>query len=326
MRSPGKRLCIWLAAVAIPMMGVGAQGEDLRDTPIPALRVALLDFEDEAGFQGDWNLAQDVPELLGRYLAREEALAIISRDSVALAMRQKSVKQRLGLERAIEAGRLLQAEVVITGIVEKFGVRRFSAGDPNLIGYKKYNSSIEIKNVQLIKLSTQKVVETLEVYRDSTESPLGVDLFGRPRKQDREFLALFRVEFGSESFFELPFGKLADLVFKDLSAEIVQILVDRPPIDLSGDQAVVLAVEVEENEVYLGIGHADGLEYGDILPLGKEDERVALVRVHQLIGPHLCKAVILKGGEAVEVGLPIGQRVSRKQLIKEDVVPKKKEQ
>ena len=101
---------------------------------------------------------------------------------------------------------------------------------------------------------------------------------------------------------------------------------DRPPIDLSGDQAVVLAVEVEENEVYLGIGHADGLEYGDILPLGKEGEQVALVRVHQLIGPHLCKAVVLEGGDGVETGLRIGQRVSRKKRIKEDVVPKKKEQ
>ena len=326
MRSPGRRFCIWIAATAILVMVREGDGDELRNPRLPPLRVALIDFEDEAGFQGEWNLAEDFPELLGHYLAREEALAIVPRDSVAVAQRDKRVEQRLGLARAIEVGRLLQADVVVTGIVEKFGMRRFSAGDPNLIGYKKYNSSIEIKNVQLIKMATEKVVETLEAYRDSTESPLGMDLFGRPRKQDKEFLALFRVEFGSEPFFELSFGKLADLVFKDLSAEIVQALVDRPPIDLSGDQAVVLAVEVEENEVYLGIGHADGLEYGDMLPLGKEGEQVALVRVHQLIGPHLCKAMILEGGDAVETGLRIGQRVSRKKLIKEDVVPKKKEQ
>ena len=46
------------------------------------MRVAVFDFEDEAGFQGKWKLAGDIPALLGKYLAADEAIVVVSRDSV----------------------------------------------------------------------------------------------------------------------------------------------------------------------------------------------------------------------------------------------------
>jgi len=310
-------LCIGVVAVLIAAASRAQEAVEDR-----ALRIAIFDFEDEAGFQGKWELARDVPALLGKYLEREEAIAVVPRDSVEDVLGDKELKKFYGLTRDLQMGRRLGADLVITGIVEQFGVRRFTAGDPNFAGYKSYKSTIDLREIQLVRVATEEVIETVEVFRDSTERPLAMNLFGRPVKQDLEFRALFKVDFGSAPFFELAFGKLTDAAFKDLSAEIVQILINRPPIDLSGERAEVLAVEGDE--VYLGIGNADGVEYGDLLPLLHLEEQVALVRVQEIIGSHLCKSWIVEKTGEVETGQRIGQRLSRNKL--KDRTLRKKEQ
>jgi len=292
-----------LSALCVGLTAKGGEG-----VQAPLLRIALLPFEDRAGFQGKWNLATDVPVLLGQYMSEEAAIRVIPMDSVEAALREKTLKKRQELARAASIGRHLGADLVIIGRVKRFGMRRVTVGDPNLGGYKSYKSQIELRDVRLIKVATEEVVKTFEVSRDSSESPLGLDLFGRPRPQDREFRQLFTVDFGSEHFYELPLGKLAEDAFRDLSTQIKQALLERPPIDLSGAQAVVLAVD--GNEVYLGIGSRNRAEHGDLLPLCRGDTQIALVKIRQILSAQLCKAQIVEQTEPIEIGFRIGQRVS----------------
>ena len=297
-------LCTWTGASLLVLdVAVAAEG------PLPALRLALLDFEDQAGFQAEWHLSRDVPDLLGRYLDADDAVSVIPAKEVEAVQLNKQFKKYHGIDRAVRLGQSLDADVVITGIVEKLGMRRMTVGNPNLAGYKSYNSVVHLSQVQLIRVATGEIVETLETLRDSTEKSYGLDLFGRPREQDRVFRELFKVDFGSERFFELAFGQLVDIAFRDLSSQMITSLTERPPIDLSGAQAQVLAVEADE--VYLGIGILDRVEYGDVLPLYDKEVRIALVRVHQLIGPHLCKAEVVEKFGVIDTGLRIGQRLSR---------------
>lgn len=277
--------------------------------PLPTLRLALLDFEDRAGFQAEWHLSRDVPDLLGRYLDADDAVCVIPPEEVEAVQRNKQLKKYYGMDRAVRLGQRLDADVVITGVVEKLGMRRVTVGNPNLAGYKSYNSVVHLSQVQLIRVATGAIVATCETLRDSTEKSYGLDLFGRPRQQDRIFRELFKVDFGSERFFALAFGKLVDVAFTDLSSQIIASLTERPPIDLSGAQAQVLAVEADE--VYLGIGILDRVEYGDVLPLYDKEVRIALVRVHQIIGPHLCKAEVVEKFGVIDAGLRIGPRLSR---------------
>ena len=51
-------------------------------TDIPPMRVALLPFEDRAGFQGEWELARDVPELLGVHLSALPGISVVSIDAL----------------------------------------------------------------------------------------------------------------------------------------------------------------------------------------------------------------------------------------------------
>ena len=181
---------------------------------LPPLRLALLDFEDRAGFQAEWHLSREVPDLLGRYLDADDAIFVIPTKEVEAVQLNKQFKKYQGIDRAVRLGLFLDADVVITGIVEKLGMRRVTVGNPNLAGYKSYNSVIHLSQVELIRVATGEIVETFETLRDSTEKSYGLDLFGRPREQDRVFRELFKVDFGSERFFELAFGELVDVTFR----------------------------------------------------------------------------------------------------------------
>ena len=61
-------------------------------TDIPPMRVALLPFEDRAGFQGEWELARDVPELLGVHLSALPGISVASTDALQEADDLKQVK------------------------------------------------------------------------------------------------------------------------------------------------------------------------------------------------------------------------------------------
>lgn len=300
------RLRRWIPALLL-VLAPGPGAEEISQPP--PLSIALLDFEDRAGFQGRWTLARDVPELLGRYLDEEEAFDIVSPERVVAVQEDPRVADLEGRELALAAGRLLDTDIVIRGVVETFGMRRVTAGDPNLAGYKSYHSRVRIEEVEVIRVASEQVLGTVETNQDSTEAPLGLDLFGRPRRQDREFRELFRLEFGSDRFFELPLGIVAGAAFEELRAEIAALLMERPAIDLTGENAVVLAVD--QDEVYLGIGIDDNVEYGDLLPLYCDSLRVGLVQVREVIGPHLSKATIIDGAAQVETGSRIGQRLPR---------------
>ena len=272
----------------------------------PPLRVVLMPFVDRAGFQGKWELGLDVPRLLGSYLQRQANLEIVSIDTVSAVLNEKAIKKLKGAERSRAVGRRLDADVTVEGVVEKFGVRRTMAGDPNLVGYKTYAYKVKIVDVDLVQVVTQQLLGTCAVNLDSLDRPLGLDLFGRPRQQDKEFRELFKVDFAGKRFFELAFGRLVEIAFIDLGRQVVENLVKRPPIELS-ERAVVLAVEGEE--VFLGLGKEDRVQYGDVLPVLSDKQHIALVQVRQVLGAHLCKGVIIEQQEPVESGLRLGQRL-----------------
>ena len=296
-----------LLVFVVGLVAAGKTPAQLEESASPQLRIALLPFEDRAGFQGGWNLATDVPALLGRYLAETASLHIVPMDTVELVGKEKWDDPE-NIEGLVKVGGDLEADIVIVGRVDRFGMRRFTAGDPNLIGYKTYTSQIELSQVRLIRTASREEVDVLDISRESRERPLGLDLFGRPRQQDREFRELFKVEFASDRFFELQLGELTDAVFNDLSTRIIRTLIERPPIDLSGETAMVLSVD--DGEVFLGIGSQNQVVHGDWLPIyDKGGVQMALVEVDEVLGSQLCKARIVERDGAIEPGFRIGQRV-----------------
>ena len=99
-----------MSALCLGLTAKGGEG-----VQAPLLRIALLPFEDRAGFQGKWNLATDVPVLLGQYMSEEAAIRVIPMDSVEAALCEKTLEKRQELARAASLGRHLGADLVIIG-------------------------------------------------------------------------------------------------------------------------------------------------------------------------------------------------------------------
>ena len=277
------------------------------DADIPPMRVALLPFEDRAGFQGEWELARDVPKLLGMHLSAIPGISVVPievtqeagdptsrRDAPSLGDEWRSIARRL------------DADVLIRGRIDKFGVRRTIAGDPNTLGYRSYTHSVQLDEIELIDGMSGSVLSTLEVRRDSVERPLDLSLFGKPNAQDREFRALLSAEFASDAFFGLTFGQHVQAVFDQLSQDIADSLLGRRPIALRED-AKVLAVDGKE--VYLNIGNEDLIRRGDMFSVLQNRQPVGAVRIEEIIGQNLSKAFIVESETSIQVGLSLGARL-----------------
>ncbi|MXX40560.1 MAG: hypothetical protein F4Z85_21290, partial [Gemmatimonadetes bacterium] len=102
--------CTWVGPNLLVLdVAIAAEG------PLPTLRLALLDFEDRAGFQAEWHLSRDVPDLLGRYLDADDAVFVIPPKEVEAVQLNKQFKKYQGIDRAVRLGQFLDADVVITG-------------------------------------------------------------------------------------------------------------------------------------------------------------------------------------------------------------------
>jgi TolB-like protein len=305
-----------LLSVVILLVGLVTVGQIralVENRGVRPLHIALLPFEDRAGFQGEWNLATDVPALLGKYLSDVASVHIIAMDTVVAVAKAEKLEDYEYTKNVVQIGRELSADIVIVGTIKRFGTRRRTAGDPNLINYKAYSSRIELTNVRLIRVANEKEVDSFDISDESEEKPLGLDLFGKPRQQDREFRELFKVEFGSERFFELQLGRLVDEVFEDLSKKITRALIERPPIDLSGETAKILSVD--DDVVFLGIGSQNYVEYGDVLPVyDEEGAQMALVEVNEVLGSQMSRARVVERAGLIVVGSRLGQRVPQMEL------------
>jgi len=303
----------WFLALAVLVLASSFLGSGSAQVPSShlaaqtPLRLAVLTFEDEAGFQGKWELGRDVPALLGKQLSREGVISIVSRDSVEMAERSEESKRLRGAYRAAHIGERVGADYVISGKIEAFGVRRIVVGDPNLVGYKSYTYHIDLRNIEMTRAGDRQIVEAFDAETDSVSRPFELNLFGRPGEQEREFRRLFTVDFDSGEFYDLAFGRFVASTLRDVSKRLVDALIERPAIVLSGE-AKVLAVD--DAQVFLGIGSDDLVEHGDLLPLLNDTTEVALVKIDQIIGPHLSRAAILGDATSIEIGMRIGQRIS----------------
>lgn len=269
---------------------------------LPPVRVALLPFDDEAGFQGAWELASDVPTLLGAYLKDIPGIAVVP---AGIDDRSSGDLSKMAEEWQAVAARL-DVDVLIRGRVSKFGVRRTVAGDPNTLGYKSYTHSVKIDEIELIDGKSGVVLSTIDVRRDSVERPIDISLFGKPNAQDREFRELLSSEFASDQFFALTFGKHVQSVFGELSQAIADSLLGRAPVALRED-ARVLAVD--GGEIYLNIGNGDSIRRGDIFSVLQNGQHVGAVRIEEIIGQHLSKAAVIDNEGPIQTGLSLGTRL-----------------
>jgi len=282
--------------------------------------IGVADFQDRSGYDGEEEVAEKIPLLLGKKLAEVNYYQIVLPDSLRqiLESHKTSVHDLYHntslvktLERSLDA--------VIMGEVEDFNLSRFSVGNPLLGGYGSYKGNIKLKIKVYRTLDGQLLLETeeegVEMDRD-----IDVTFLGKPTKKMLEFWNFRELHFESEEFNKTIIGKATNRALTRLVEKIKEVL--KPPTPFLPSKRKGLSepcvLVVVPDGVYVNIGSEDGIKLGDKFViyakqrelrdpktgafLGYIKDKIGVIQIIQIESAHLSKARILEGKDLIQVG------------------------
>ena len=278
-------------------------------TTVASQYIAVMPFENTSGFREDvWDVELEMSRMLNASLKEylHPNWQVVPFDVVTEVVDRSG---KFKLERALEAGRALEADMILLGTVSDYDMKRVSVGDPLLGGYKSYTgvADLELKAVWVLD---QRKAGMIEASREVVDRDLGLDLLGKPRKQDLQFLKLKDMTFGSEEFLDTAIGQ-ATLEAVDELAHKVEELIRPSGLKLGGQPIEILSIH--EDEVYINIGSENRLHKGyrfEVYPGPRravEEEldtlkRIGAIEVQEVIGARLTKVRVLQGQEQIRAG------------------------
>lgn len=298
--------------------------------------VIFVPFSDISGFNGKWNIGIDVPRFLSAYTKERFRVGVVSPQSV----------RQFALERSIDTSRLKNLSVlrsiaeryrvryIISAEIEEFSVGRFTVSEVQLAGYESFSSTVKI-NFALYDAAWFATSREAIVYEGSAEGTvndrsLGITLFGKRTERTNQYFMLDDITFGGELFNQSILGEALLKCAEDLGAKLEKAIPTLVTKSMVLSSTVVMdttvtdstftlqrrlingeIVIVDDGDVFVNLGSADGIMIGDVLPvfgggkeiiepktgdvLGTRDEKIGEVQVIEIRAEHLCLTSIVSG-------------------------------
>lgn len=272
-------------------------GRSLAIQPREVLLIAP--FKDHSHFPGKWDLQQGIPLLLGEFLRKDERHLILSADTISAFLSEGEGLTSLSDDQVLRIGREVNTDLVVTGDIRNFSIKRFNMGNPLIGGYTSYVVLVEVEAHLLRTLSAVRIGEARGM-AELKGRDLGLTLLGKPTQKDAALFGLDEISFGSDSFRATLIGEAALQALQQLAEEI-EALVCAPAILQQKDPKVL---SLERDEVYLNVGVADKIEIGHKFAVCSQGgaQRIGLVQIVAVYAQHLSKAQVLEGQGAVQEG------------------------
>ncbi len=267
--------------------------------------VAVLPFEDDSGFRdGVWDLASEVPRMLSTEMEEVSAWHVVPFAAVAEVAGGGKPRWTDGELRRI--GEVLQAEVLARGTLLDYNMERLHVGDPLIGGYKSYKGVAEME-VQLVRVSDLGRIGSAHSRRETIDRGLGLDLLGKPRKQDYQFANLGEMAYGSEEFRSTAIGQATVEAMEDLVEQSVPLV---RPTGIRIGSATPEVLSVSGEEMFINMGSENGVHRGyrfAVFPAaGRNDQdpggRIAVIEVREIIGTRVSRVVALSGAGQIRAG------------------------
>lgn len=176
--------------------------------------VAVINFDNRAGFEGQWKLGEGMAELLAAALLDSDKAVVLERkqinEVVGEIARQGNALFRE--EGRVERGRLMNAQYLIRGVITDFTVTRKSSGwfsMPNFLLFGGGSKARVAMNIYVIDVTSGKVL--VSVKSSGTASAGGAG--AKVNYKD--------VAFGGESFFRTPLGRATEEAIDDSVKQIL---------------------------------------------------------------------------------------------------------
>jgi curli biogenesis system outer membrane secretion channel CsgG len=233
-----KKLVLVLFVYSILLVSIGISAP---------LKVAILDFRNTSGYAGPWHIGGGVSDMLATALFKSNKFDVIERERIGLIIKEQKFQQTDMVDEnsAVEFGKLLGADVIITGNVTEFGFKKSGFDFGRIAGHGLQDLSVKTQTVRvamdarMIDVQTGKLIaaESADASNSSSNLGIGVENTG--------------ISFGDRGFDETSAGKA--------TREAVNKMVQK----IAGSLYSAQVASVDGNEVIINIGKNDGVKVGD---------------------------------------------------------------
>ncbi|MCE5249297.1 hypothetical protein LLG96_03670 [bacterium] len=280
-------------------------------------RIVLLPFYDESGYRGPWKLTYEVPTMLGDMLM-DEYYYVVPMDTVKALMappakkgffsrvfsifsNSKQKQKVLTDGEIISFARQLQTDYAIIGVIDKFTYKRTGGGEPMIGGYKSYTATVAVSQVRVLNVSNGKVIATARGEDDKNSRGLGLELFGKPRRLDMEFMSLDSLDFGSKRFLNTLLGQAVVEALNNAQKDIKNAITQ--PDNAWFKEKKFKILSIENGVVTINAGSADGVNSGDQFNVyaSESETMVGKINLTSVWSDHISRAEILDGKDAIRL-------------------------
>ena len=262
--------------------------------------IVILPFEDHSYFRGVWNIRQDIPRQLSELLRRTGDFVVRPIDTAATVLPKAGKATTLTDDQARSIGQAAGADLVLTGDILNFSIRRISVGNPYVAGYSSYAALVEIDTRLLRTLPGAQVGVAIQGKAETTATDLGLTLLGKPTETEAIHTRLNTVPFGDEQFATTIIGRVTFEALQQIVDELAAKVVDLSALALR--DAKVLSMEGDEGFVNLGLEDKIEAGYRFAVYCRQDTQRVGVVQIAAVLAPHLSRIKVLEGGEAIREG------------------------
>lgn len=269
--------------------------------------VAVLPFENPSGFREDvWDVEREMAALLSSEMVFASEWRVVPFEAVDEVVGER---RSLTPQEAFEIGRVLEADVVLLGVVENYDLKRLTVGDPLVGGYKSYTGVAGLY-IHVLRVVNESRMGTAESAQELIERGVGLDLLGKPRDKDVEFTGLKAIVFGSEEFRATVIGQATMAAVGEVIDQLTALF--RPnELELDGRSAEIISIY--GTDVFINIGSESGVRAGYrfvVLPgLRRVQEEGAdaqmplgVLEVQKIVGARLSSVLALEGLDSMRAG------------------------
>lgn len=287
----------WSRLCRIDLLGLALLLYPLRVAAFqPEAVVLIVPFEDHSYFRGSWDISRGIPQVLGELLQQERNIVVLPLlDSL---LTEGEDRAALSEDQALRIGSAAGADLVVTGDIRNFSIKRFNAGNPFLGGYTSYTAQVEVE-IQLLQPLSSRQVGTAAGKSEITDRDLGLTLLGKPTRKEAALLELNEIPFGVEHFRQTIIGKATLEALQQLTKKIAAKT--SPPDALQQREPKILSLKGKEGFVNLGL--ADKVEIGHkfLVYSRREMKRIGVVQIAEVLAQHLSRILVLEGQEHIQV-------------------------
>lgn len=183
--------------------------------------VAVSDFENRAGFQGQWKLGEGMAELLVAALLESDKVIVLERKNINDVVGEIS-RQGQSLfreEGRVQRGRLMNAQYLIRGVVTDFTVTQDTSGwfsIPHFLLFGRGSKARVALNAYIVDVASGRVLASVKTHGTASSGGAGAKIDYKD------------VAFGGDSFFRTPLGKATESALGEAVQNILQGLPGQP--------------------------------------------------------------------------------------------------